>query len=163
MTSRTPETYRSVAEAAWRWVLDQVRWGDDGPWIPVSVTDPPDTQGSWVRDGFHSGIGGLAYVLAEVRLGRQWSREEQRLADAIADRLRAIGPGQTDCSFFDGLASTVGALIALDVPGAEGAVARLATLAEPDGWPQTVIAGPRYLPGARVEDVVLGTAGICSQ
>ena len=33
------ETYSSVAEAAWRWVLDQVRW-DDGPWIPASVTVP---------------------------------------------------------------------------------------------------------------------------
>jgi lantibiotic modifying enzyme len=126
----------------------------------VSVTDPPVTEPAWDRDGFHSGLGGLAYVLAEIRLGRRWSREEQRLADAVAHRLRGVVPDQTDCSFFDGLAGTVGVLIALDVPGAGDAVARLATLAEPDGWPQTVLTGPRYLPGARVEDVALGTAGV---
>ena len=60
------ERYSSVAEAAWRWVLDQVRW-DDGPWIPASVTVPETVNAPWDRDGLHSGVGGLAYVLAEVR------------------------------------------------------------------------------------------------
>lgn len=108
----------------------------------------------------HSGVGGLAHVLAQIRRGRPWTSEDQRLVDAVADRLRDVVPGQTDCSFFDGLASCVGALIALDVPGASDAVARLATLAEPDGWPQTVIHMSRCPPGARVEDLVLATAGI---
>ena len=159
MATHTPETYRAVAEAAWRWVLDQVRW-DDGPWIPVSVTDPPAAEPAWDRDGLHSGVGGLAHVLAEIRLGRPWTAEEQGLAAAIADRIRLAVPDQTDCSFFDGLASSVGVLVALDAPGAEDAVARLATLAEPDGWPQTVIQGSHYLAGARIEDVALGTAGV---
>jgi hypothetical protein len=35
----SPETYRDVAEAAWRWVLDLVRW-DAGPWVPGTVTIP---------------------------------------------------------------------------------------------------------------------------
>ena len=52
-------SYRPVAEAAWRWVLDQVR-EDDGPWIPQ---DPSATEPAYDRDGVHSGIGGLAHVL----------------------------------------------------------------------------------------------------
>lgn len=159
MPARTPETYRGVAEAAWRWVLDQVRW-DDGPWIPFAATDPPAAEPAWDRDGLHSGVGGLAHVLAEIRLRRPWTTEEQDLAAAIGDRIRGVVPAQTDCSYFDGLASSVGVLIALDVPGADDAVARLATLAEPDGWPQTTVQGPRYLAGARVADVTLGTAGV---
>ncbi len=157
--SRTQQPYVAVAEAAWRWVLDQVRW-DDGPWIPVSVTGAPATQPGWDRDGLHSGVGGLAYVLAEIRLARPWTTEEQALADGIADRVRREIPTQTDCTYFDGLVSTLGVLIALRAAGAEDAVARLAALAEPDGWPQTVLKGPSYLPGARINDVTLGTAGV---
>ena len=78
-------TYRPVAEAAWRWVLDQVR-EDDGPWIP---TDPSATEPAYDRDGVHSGIGGLAHVLEEVRLARPWTAEEATLADAVAGRLRS--------------------------------------------------------------------------
>ena len=55
MTSH--DTYADLGEAAWRWVLDQVRW-DDGPWIPETVPHeggPPEE-----RDGMHSGIGGRA-------------------------------------------------------------------------------------------------------
>src|SRR5688500_19421897 len=71
MTSH--DTYADLGEAAWRWVLDQVQW-DDGPWIPETVPHsggPPEQ-----RDGMHSGIGGLAHVLAEVRASRAWSAEE---------------------------------------------------------------------------------------
>ena len=58
-----------VADAAWRWVLDQVRW-QDGPWIPGSVAIPDVTDAPWDRDGMHSGVGGLAHVLAEIRAAR---------------------------------------------------------------------------------------------
>jgi lanthionine synthetase-like protein len=159
MTPRAPETYLAVAEAAWRWVLDQVRW-DDGPWIPASATVPEVTEAAWDRDGVHSGVGGLALVLAEIRLGRPWTTEEQRLADAIVDRVRDVTPTQTDCTFFDGLVSSLGVLVALEAAGAEPVVARLAALAEPDGWPQTICRPPRYRPGARVQDLTLGTAGV---
>ncbi len=159
MTPPTRQAYLAVAEAAWRWVLDQVRW-DDGPWIPASVTVPEVTDAPWDRDGLHSGVGGLAHVLAEIRLGRLWTTEEQSLADAIADRIRAQIPAQLDCTYFDGLVSSVGVLIALEAPGTETAVARLAALAEPDGWPQTLITQPGYAPGARINDLTLGTAGV---
>ena len=104
MIPPTGQTYLAVAEAAWRWVLDQVSW-EDGPWIPASVTVPEVTEAAWDRDGLHSGVGGLAHVLAEIRLGRPWTAEEQSLADAIADRVRGAIPAQVDCTYFDGLVS----------------------------------------------------------
>jgi Lanthionine synthetase C-like protein len=159
MTRRTWPMYRLVAEAAWRWVLAQVRW-QDGPWIPVSVTIPAVTEAAWDRDGLHSGVGGLAHVLAEIRLGRRWTAEEERLAEAIGDRIRGQIPTQTDCTYFDGLVSSVGVLIALETPGTAAAVARLAGLAEPDGWPQSILKGPGGVPFGRINDLTLGTAGI---
>ncbi|MEP6816011.1 MAG: lanthionine synthetase LanC family protein [Marmoricola sp.] len=159
MTPGPPQSYGALAEAAWRWVLAQVRW-DDGPWIPGSVTVPGVVDVPWDRDGMHSGVGGLAYVLAEIRLARQWTTEEKSLADAIVERVRVGIPAQTDCTFFDGLVSTLGVLTALEVPGPEAALARLTALATPDGWPQTAVGPPRYLPDTRVSDATLGTAGV---
>lgn len=150
------EACAEVAAAGWRWVLAQVRW-DDGPWIPESVPHdggPPDE-----RDGTHSGVGGLALVLAELALARAWTPQEAALADAVATRVRA-GLGTTDdCSAFDGLVSAIGTLTALDAPGAEDAVARLAALAGPDGWGQSVL-GPPFPDGTRISDATLGTAGV---
>jgi hypothetical protein len=159
MTARAPEAYRDLAERSWRWVMDQVRW-DDGPWIPGSVTVPEVTEPPSDRDGMHSGVGGLAHLLAEVRLARPWTAEESELAEAVAERVRGAVAASTDCTFFDGLVSTVGVLTALGAPGAETALARLAALATPDGWPQTALAASGVLPGARINDVTLGTAGV---
>jgi hypothetical protein len=156
------QAYRELAEASWRWVLDQVRH-DDGPWIPTAVDDTPHPAGAtppWDRDGMHSGIGGPAYVLAELRLCRPWTDDEAELAAAIADRLQRTIPTQVDATFFDGLVGTIGVLLALGAPGADAAVARLEELATPDGWAQTAISGPRYREGARVNDLTLGTAGV---
>ena len=173
MTSAHPEQsardYTDVAESAWRWVLDQVRW-DHGPWIPTTVPDQSDADQPdpdrtapsppWDRDGVHSGVGGLAQVLAEIRLVRAWTSEESELAAGIADRVHSVVPDTTDCTLFDGLVSTIGTLTALRAPGAADAVARLAELATPDGWPQTFAVPPRFLPDARINDVTLGTAGV---
>lgn len=156
MTTPTPAV---VAEAAWRWVLDQVRW-QDGPWIPASGTVPAVTEAPWDRDGMHSGVGGLAHVLAEIRLSRPWTTEEHSLADAIADRIRDAMPAQYDCTLFDGLVSSIGVLTALGAVGTETAIARLGALAEADGWPQSALQPPRYAPGARILDLTLGTAGV---
>ena len=81
-------------------MLDQVR-EDDGP---VDPADPSATEPAYDRDGLHSGIGGLAHVLEEVRLARPWTAEEATLADAVAGRLRSRIPVTTDCTLFDGLA-----------------------------------------------------------
>ena len=153
------ETYRQLAEAAWRWVLGQVQY-DDGPWVPAAVTDEPTPEPTWDRDGLHSGIGGLAHVLAEVRACRDWTDEERALAAAIAGRLLAQVEEVSDATFFDGLVSTIGCLVALESPGLDAVVARLSELALPDGWAQTTITGPRYRDGARINDLTLGTAGV---
>jgi len=126
------DLYERTAEAAWRWVLDQVRHDERGPWMPTAVTDQPTGEPPSDRDGMHSGIAGLAHVLAEIRLARAWTAEETALAEAIATRLRATVAGTTDTTYFDGLVSTIGALIALGADGADEAVARLAALAGAD-------------------------------
>jgi lantibiotic modifying enzyme len=150
---RTDSThYQDVAEAAWRWVLTQLRW-DGEP----HLADCPEPH---YRNGFHSGLGGLAYVLAEIRLSREWTAEEQRLADAIIKQVTEGITTDTDYTFFDGLVSAIGVLTVLGAPGAADAVRRLHTLATPTGWPQTNYEPPKYLPDARVNDIVLGTAGI---
>lgn len=150
------QTYADLGEAAWRWVLDQVRW-DDGPWIPVSV--PHDGGPPEDRDGMHSGIGGLAHVLAEVRETREWTDEEQALADGIVVRVRRGLPTTEMYSYFDGLVSDLGVLTALGADGASDAVARLADLATDDGWEQPWMTPPRFPPHTRINDATLGTAG----
>ena len=40
---------------------------------PWSVTSPAATELPADRDGMHSGVGGLAHVLAEIRLARPWT------------------------------------------------------------------------------------------
>ncbi|GAB2569670.1 hypothetical protein GCM10027269_26090 [Kribbella endophytica] len=152
--------YRETAEAAWRWVLGQVRWADDGLWIPTNVTgDEPVVPDD--RDGMHSGIAGLVHTLAEIRLSRPWTAAEVELGDAIAERLIREIPGCSDVTFFDGLVSTIGALVTLDRPdGVRAAVERLHELAADDGWPQTMMLPPRFSPDTRIHDMTLGTAGV---
>jgi hypothetical protein len=168
---------RDVAEAAWRWVLDQVV--DDGaPWIPESVPSydaGPPAQ----RDGLHSGIAGLAHLLAEVRATRPWTPEEGALADAVAGRLRETVATTNAYDWFDGLVGTLAALTALEPDGADRAanarvpsggdehadgpseiVDRLLALAEDDGWAQEVVEPPRFRAGARISDATLGTASV---
>src|SRR5262245_17239579 len=78
-----PLTCRAMADAAWRWVLDQVRW--DGPWIPEQANTEPVVIGH--RQGQYMGTGGLAHVLTEIRLHRPWTAEEASLADAISEQV----------------------------------------------------------------------------
>ena len=163
MTPTDAARYRELAEAAWRWVLAQVE-DEDGPRIPARVdvdtgTNEPTEDG--YRDGLHEGIGGLAHVLAEIRLSRPWTEAEADLATAVAERLRARIPEVSDASFFDGLSSIVGALIALDAPGADEAVHRLLATAETDGWPPAYPLSPeKHRPGSRINDATLGTASV---
>lgn len=149
--------YADLGEAAWRWVLDQVRW-EGGPWIPESV--PYDGGPPEDRDGMHSGIGGLAHVLAEVRLARPWSNEETELARGVVDRLHAGLSTTITYTYFDGLVSDLDVLTALDAEGIERVVARLGELATPDGWDQPYLPVPPFASHSRINDVTLGTAGI---
>ncbi|WP_246292299.1 lanthionine synthetase LanC family protein [Lentzea indica] len=148
--------YWGTAEAAWRWVLDQVRY-DDAVWIPPSAGEEPNPV---LSDGMYAGVGGLAHVLAEIRLSRDWTAEEQRLADAIAGQVLAGLATTTKHDFFDGLVSAVGVLTALEAPGADEAVARLLELSGPGGWADEWHSPPNFLDGARAQDLTLGTAGV---
>ncbi len=135
------ERHLETAEAAWRWVLDEVRYDEGGPWIPLI---PTDTEPAWDRDGMHSGIGGLVHVLAAVAATRPWTDEESALAAAVGERLRAAVPSATDVTYFDGLAGHIQSLVLLGEPGVDACVDRLLELA-PDGWPDctTRRSGPR--------------------
>jgi hypothetical protein len=160
VTSHAPAEVAAVAEEGWRWVLDQVTWDGDGPCIPAAVAD----DGTVVIDegrptGMHSGVGGLAHTLAEIRLTRDWSAEERRLAEGIAARVRAGVPDSTVPDFFDGLVSDIGVLTALGVAGADAAVRRLDEIAGTDGWPQNFLSHP-YTREARLSDATLGTASV---
>src|SRR5262245_3401018 len=108
----------------------------------------------------HSGIAGLAHVLAEVRLDRPWTDEEAALADRIGARLRSRAVDTVDYDYFDGLVSDIGAFVALGQEGAAAAVERLAALVEPDGWPHSLDTPAHVLPGSRLNDATLGTAGV---
>ncbi|MET8763764.1 lanthionine synthetase LanC family protein [Lentzea sp. NPDC004782] len=150
------EKYWGTAEAAWRWVLDQIRY-DDAVWIPRSVGGELDQEN---RDSMYSGVGGLAYALAEISLSREWTAEEQRLADLVAEQVRAGIGTSVDHTFFCGLVSAIGVLTVLDAPGAEAAVTRLLDLSTSDGWALEWFGPPRYLEGARCHDLTLGSAGV---
>jgi len=152
-----PETYRALAESSWRWVLSQVRRDDDDVWLPEH---PGQTEPGEYPYGMHSGIGGLAHVLAEARLSREPASEERELADEIAATLVRRIPAETEYDYFDGLVSTIGILTALRAPGADLAVARLRGLATPDGWRCSWLEAPRAVPEGRCNDATLGTASV---
>ncbi|MGW5241987.1 hypothetical protein ACWEOW_23910 [Monashia sp. NPDC004114] len=173
-------TYRDLGAAAWRWVLDHVEWDDEGPWIPDSVdlAGEPAQRPKYAQ-GLHSGVSGLVHALTEIGLTCPRTDEEVRLVDGVVSRLNAEAPVATDVSYFDGLSSTVGALVAAsgnrvgststagdadvagpDLDSVEVAIERLLELLTPDGWPTEAAGPPRYTPDARVNDATLGTAGV---
>jgi lantibiotic modifying enzyme len=151
------DTCRALAESSWAWALSQVRRDELGPWIPE---DTSQTEPGEYRFGMHSGVDGLAHVLAEIRLTRDLTAAETALGDEIATMLVGRIPAETEFDYFSGLASTIGVLVALDAPGADLAVARLAELATADGWPTSFLEPPKAEVGATCNDATLGTASV---
>ena len=148
--------YRELGEAAWAWVLGQIRH-DDGPWVPEVVGDDPP-QWADDRDSLYAGIAGLAPVLAEIRCHRELADAETTLAAGIVDRLARQAAVRVEGSLYDGLAGDVTALRLL-APGRERvAMDRLAELRTPAGWDTTL--GVRPDSRAPLTDVVQGTAGV---
>ncbi|WP_330287226.1 lanthionine synthetase LanC family protein [Streptomyces sp. NBC_00576] len=156
------DRYRELGEAAWSWVLDQVR-EDDGPWLPETVPEDAAQDGPGIapakdRDSLYSGIAGLAPVLAEIARYREPTDRERSLAAGIVTRLSAAAKNRTEPSLYDGLAGDVTALRLLE-PGTESvALRRLAELATPDGWKTTV--GFEAGSDAPLNDIIMGTAGV---
>jgi hypothetical protein len=152
-----PATYVDLAERSWSWVLTQVRDGDEGPWL---AERPEETTPGEFAYGMHSGVGGLAHVLAEIRLTRDLTADEQRVAERIAETLTARIDTETEFDYFNGLVSTIGILTALGAPGADRAVARLRELATPDGWPTSWMEEYRYAAQSRCTDATIGNAAV---
>ena len=151
------EVYRELGEAAWAWVASQVR-GDDGPWLPAVPGEEPPAGPDADRDSLYAGIAGLAPVLAEIGRCRALTGAEQALAAGIVSRLSAMAVTRAEPSLYDGLAGDVTALKLL-APGRERvALARLAELMTPDGWPSTLGIEPDS--AAPVTDLVCGSAGV---
>ncbi len=152
------EGYRELGEAAWAWVLGQVR-GEDGPWLPEAVSgDDPAAGPAADRDSVYAGIGGLAPVLAEIGQHRALTGAEEALAAGIVARLSSVMPDRTEPSLYDGLAGDAMALRMLASGREQAAMARLAELMTPLGWNTTLEAGPG--PAAPVTDLIQGTAGV---
>jgi lantibiotic modifying enzyme len=150
-------TCLELGEAAWAWTLSHVRHGDDGPWLPETVTDD-EPKPAADRDTLYAGIAGLAPVLAELRLHRPLTHAETALADGIVARLAAQAETRAEPSLYDGLAGDATALRLL-APGRErAALERLAQRATPTGWETTFQVRPGS--SAPLTDVVMGTAGV---
>ena len=148
--------YRELGEAAWAWVLGQIRH-DDGPWVPDVVGDDPP-QPADDRDSLYAGIAGLAPVMAEIGCHRELAGAETALAAGIIDRLARQAAVRVEGSLYDGLAGDVTALRLL-APGRERvAMDRLAELRTPAGWDTTLDVRPQSC--APLTDVVQGTAGV---
>lgn len=156
MTGDRAETYLRTAESAWRWVLEHVHYEGDVVSIPMSPGVELDPA---YRDGMAAGVGGLGHALAEIRLSRAWTAQERRLAELVSAQIGAGIGTCADSTFFNGLVSAIGTVTALGGPAPDAAVTRLLELATPDGWALT-FTDPRVLDGARIHDVVLGTAGV---
>ena len=152
------EAYRELGEAAWAWVLGQVR-GADGPWLPDAVPEgEPLLTPAADRDSLYAGIAGLAPVLAEIRRSRALSEQEQALGSGIVARLTAMVPARVEPSLYDGLAGDATALRLLAPGGERVALQRLAELKTPAGWPTTSDLRPGST--APLTDLVAGTAGV---
>jgi hypothetical protein len=150
--------YRELGEAAWAWVLGQIR-EDDGPWMPEVVAgDGPLAGPGADRDSVYAGIGGLAPVLGEIGQYRALTGAEKVLAAGIVARLAAMVPARTEPSLYDGLGGDVTALKLL-APGSEqAALARLAELMTPLGWRTTLEIEPGST--APVTELIQGSAGV---
>ncbi len=151
------EVYRELGEAAWAWVLGQVR-EQDGPWLPEVVPDDGPVEPGEDRDSLYAGIAGLAPVLAEISQHRAVSDAEQVLTTGIVARLSAMAQTRTEPSLYTGLAGDVTALKLL-APGSEQmALQRLAELMTPAGWNTALQIGPG--PPAPLTDLIGGAAGV---
>ncbi len=154
----TGDAYRELGEAAWSWVLSQVR-ADEGPWLPPSVSqDGPDLEPAEDRDSLYAGIAGLAPVLAEIAQHRALSDAEQALAAGVVDRLCAQASVRTESSLYDGLAGDATALKLLASGSESIALQRLADLVTPAGWNTTLGFDPGS--DAPLTDLVMGAAGV---
>jgi hypothetical protein len=129
------EAAGECAAGAWAWVLEQVRWDSQGPWVPTAVPSSGDSPPGppEERDCLYDGIGGVALALGEIKLAREWTEDERRLADGIVSRLSVADAGG-ECGLYTGLAGNLVAVAVLAPTVSTGLLDRLAVVASPTGW-----------------------------
>ena len=122
----------------------------------MPLAEAPATEPPADRDCLYDGIAGLAPVLAEVRLAREWSADEQALADGVVARpgprrhRRRLEPVRRAGRMPRGRGgSWTGA-------SPTGSSNRLAGAATPTGWLSPVFGEPV----TPVNDLLMGAAGI---
>lgn len=148
---------RECAAGAWAWVLQQVRWDPQGPWVPsaVSVSGETPLGPTQNRDCLYDGIGGLALALGEIRLARGWTEDEHTLAEEIIARL-SVADVNGECGLYEGLAGSLVAVSVLAPTASIGLLDRIADLAKPSGWPSSILEDPP----SPINDLVMGNAGV---
>lgn len=146
-----PQSYRELAEDAWRWPGLHLYDGQDGPWLPEVVRDEPATGPDVEpdRDSLYAGLAGLAPLLAEIRMTRPWTDAESDLAHRVVDRLRDQLATKQEASLYLGLGGDVVALWMLAPGFEELALSRLEALATPDGWRSSSGSGRSQGPRSR--------------
>ena len=152
-----PATYRDLAERAWAWVQSQVQSGDDGLWLPDAAGRSEPGDDPW---GMYLGVGGLAYVLEEIRLARDLTDAEDALAAGIAETLVRRIPAEQEFDLFVGVVSMLGALIALGAPGTDAAIDRLHELETARGWTPPWMAPPDAVADGCCNDATIGNASV---
>lgn len=151
------DAYRDVGEGAWSWVRASVGRDDTGPWLASTVGGAPQLPPAPEdRTTIYFGTGGLALLLAELRLARRLDDGEAALAAAIREGIVAASSPTRYASLYFGLAGDATTLTVLGDPeGASAILRRLASLIPP-GWTPTVEEDPIVPPF----DVVAGLAGV---
>ena len=151
------EAAGECAAGAWAWVLEQVRWDSQGPWVPTAVPSSGDSPPGppEERDCLYDGIGGVALALGEIKLAREWTEDERRLADGIVSRLSVADAGG-ECGLYTGLAGNLVAVAVLAPTVSTGLLDRLANVATPTGWASAIFDDPP----SPINDLIMGNAGV---
>ena len=109
----------------------------------------------------HSGMGGLAHALEEIRLTRPSGPPSSGCLTRSARRWSAAFPTRRGTTTSTGSRAPSGSSPPWTLRVSRG-VARLLELATPDGWPASWLGPPQTSPDGRCNDVTLGTAACCS-
>ncbi len=151
------EAAGECAAGAWAWVLEQVRWDSQGPWVPTAVPSSGDSPPGPPedRDSLYDGIGGLALALGEIKLAREWTEDERTLADGIVSRL-SVADGGGECGLYTGLAGNLVAVAVLAPTVSTGLLDLLADVATPTGWASAIFDDPP----SPINDLIMGNAGV---
>ena len=157
----TPETYADLGEAAWRWVLDQVRWDDEarGSRSRCRTTAGRRRTATGCTAG---SAGSRTSSRRSARRGRGPTRSgasrtgsPTRIRGEPADHDGVLATS-TDWS------ATSACCRARGRRGGAGRSPGWRSSPTDDGWEQPWLESPPFAPHSRINDATLGTAVTCS-